>query len=121
MSRVERIEKIVEITDTASQYGSGLLKVFATPAMIALMEGAAHKLAKSIVSENEDTVGTEVNIKHLRATPVGVTVYAEAELIERDERRLTFRVVAFDDNGEIGNGTHTRFIISPEKFMKKIS
>ena len=116
-----RVEKTVEISDTAAQYGSGLLEVFATPAMVALMENAAHKLAQSIVAEGEDSVGTEVNIKHIRATPVGATVYAEAELIEREDRKLTFKVMAYDNNGEIGNGTHTRFIISPEKFMKKIS
>ena len=121
MNKIERIEKIVEKTDTAAQYGSGLLEVFATPAMIALMERAAHKLAQSIVAEREDTVGTEVNIKHIRATPIGASVYAEAELVEKEERKLVFRVAAFDDKGEIGNGTHIRFIISPEKFMGKIS
>ena len=118
---VKRVEKIVEVADTAAQYGSGLLAVFATPAMVALMEGAAHKLALSIVGEGEDTVGIEVNIKHLRATPVGAKVYAEAELIEQDGRKLVFKVSAYDDKGEIGSGTHTRFIISPEKFMMKIS
>jgi len=121
MSRVERIEKIVEIADTAAQYGSGLLEVFATPAMIALMEGAAHKLALSVVAEGEDTVGTEVNIKHTRATPVGASVYAEAELIDIEGKKLIFRVAAFDNKGEIGHGTHTRFIISPGKFINKIS
>jgi len=118
---IERIEKIVTGSDTAAQYGSGLLEVFATPAMIALMEGAAHKLALSIVASGEDTVGTEVNIKHIRATPVGAKVYAEAELTEREDRKLIFKVTAYDDKGEIGNGTHTRFIISPERFMQRIS
>ena len=115
-----RVEKTVQISDTAAQYGSGLLEVFATPAMIALMENSAHKLAQSIVAEGEDSVGTEINIKHTRATPIGATVYAEAELIERSDRKLLFRVTAYDDKGEIGSGTHVRFIISPEKFMMKI-
>ena len=121
MKRTERVEKIVGVADTAAQYGSGLLNVFATPAMIALMESAAHKLSQSIVTEGEDTVGTEVNIKHTRATPIGVDVYAEAELIEKKERKLIFKITAYDNKGEIGNGTHVRFIISPEKFMTKIS
>ena len=120
MSKIERIGKVVELTDTAAQYGSGLLEVFSTPAMVALMEGAAHKLALSIVARGEDTVGTEVNIKHTRATLVGANVYAEAELIEREERKLIFRVAAFDDKGEIGSGIHSRFIISPEKFMNRL-
>lgn len=115
------IEKLVTETDTAEYYGSGLLKVFATPAMIALMEKSAHLLAKFSLPSNQDTVGIEVNIKHTRATPLGAKVYAEAELIEIDNKKLTFSVVAFDEMGEIGRGTHMRYIINPAKFMDKIS
>jgi len=115
------IEKLVKENDTAAYYGSGLLHVFATPAMIALMEQSAHLLAKFSLSETQDTVGIEVNVKHHRATPLGAKVYAEAELIEIDGKKLTFRVKAFDDNGEIGMGTHIRYIINTSKFMDKLS
>jgi len=114
------IEKLVEESDTAAYYGSGLLKVFATPGMIALMEKCAHLLAKQSLPEDQDTVGIEVNIKHIRATPQGAKVYAQAELSEIDGKKLTFSVKAFDDLGEIGNGTHTRYIINPVKFMNKL-
>jgi len=115
------IEKIVTETDTAEYYGSGLLKVFATPAMIALMERSAHMLAKFSLPKTQDTVGIEVNIKHTRATPMGTKVYAEAELIAVEDKKLTFSVVAFDESGEIGRGTHIRYIINPTKFMDRIS
>lgn len=115
------IEKLVEETDTAVYFGSGLLRVFATPAMIALMEKSAHLLAKFSLSENQDTVGIEIHVTHTRATPVGTKVYAEAELTEIDGKKLTFSVVTFDDQGEIGKGTHIRYIINPAKFMSKIS
>jgi len=115
------IEKLVTETDTAEYYGSGLLKVFATPAMIALMERSAHLLARFSLPTNQDTVGVEVNIKHTRATPLGAKVYAEAELITIEDKKLTFSVTAFDEMGEIGRGTHIRYIINPTKFMDRIS
>ena len=116
-----KVEKIVGKSDTASHYGSGLLEVFATPAMIALMEQSAHLLAKMYLPDNEDTVGIEVSIKHIKATPIGASVYSEAELINIDGKKLTFKVTAFDQSGEIGNGTHIRYIINPSKFMDKLS
>ena len=116
-----RIDKIVEITDTAASYGSGLLEVFSTPAMIALMEKSAHLLAKSMLDQQLDSVGTEVNIKHLRATPLNSLVSAEAELISVDGRKLVFKVSAKDNKGEIGYGTHIRYIIDPIKFMDKLN
>lgn len=116
-----RVEKIVEHADTAASYGSGMLEVFSTPAMIALMEKSAHLLAKSILNDQEDTVGTEVDIKHLRATPLGTQVSAEAELIYAEGRKLVFKVSAYDNKGEIGNGTHVRYIIDPVKFMSKLN
>ncbi len=115
------IEKLVTESDTAAYYGSGLLHVFATPGMIALMEKSAHLLAKFSLPESQDTVGIEVNVKHIRATPLGAKVYAEAELIEIDGKKLTFKVMAFDDSGEIGSGTHIRYIINPSKYMDRFS
>ncbi|PKP38382.1 MAG: hypothetical protein CVT97_01800 [Bacteroidetes bacterium HGW-Bacteroidetes-14] len=116
-----KIEKVVTQSDTAAYYGSGLLEVFATPGMIALMEQTAHLLAKSFLPEFQDTVGVEVNIKHLKASPLGAKVYAEAELISVDGKVLTFKVTAYDEKGVIGTGTHLRYIINPAKFLNKIS
>lgn len=116
-----KIEKVVTQSDTAAYYGSGLLEVFATPGMIALMEQTAHLLAKSFLPEFQDTVGVEVNIKHLKASPLGAKVYAEAELISIEGKVLTFKVTAYDEKGVIGTGTHLRYIINPAKFLNKIS
>lgn len=109
----------VEEKDTALTYGSGTLNVFATPAMTALMENTAMNAAAPYLEEGEATVGTEINIKHLSATPVGGTVTCEAELTEADGRRLVFSVKAFDNAGLIGEGTHERFVIKTEKFLAK--
>ena len=107
--------------DTAKAHGSGTLDVFATPAMIALMENTAMTSVAPYLSEDEATVGTELNVKHLSATPVGCTVTCQSELIETDGRKLTFKVTASDNKGVIGEGTHTRFIIKTEKFLAKAS
>ena len=115
------IEKLVKESGTAAYYGSGFLHVFATPAMIALMEQSAHLLAKFSLTDTQDTVGIEVNVKHTRATPLGAKVYAEAELVAIDGKKLTFKVKAFDDNGSIGEGTHIRYIINPSKYMDRLS
>lgn len=104
---------------TAEVMGSGMLPVYATPAMIALMENTA---AVSVAGELEDgqgTVGTLINVKHLAATPVGMEVTCETKLIEVDRKRLVFEVKAHDAAGVIGEGTHERFIIDNEKFMEK--
>ena len=107
----------VEEKDTAETYGSGTLRVFATPAMIALMENTAMNAVADGLEDGEATVGTEINVKHLSATPVGGTVTCEAELTEVDGRQLVFSVKAFDDKGPIGEGIHKRFIIKTEKFL----
>lgn len=104
---------------TAIAYGSGTVAVYATPAMVGLMEGAAVEALAAHLPEGTSTVGTELKIKHTAATPVGLTVRATAELIEIDGRRLVFNVQAFDEKEEIGSGTHERFIITVEKFLHK--
>lgn len=117
---IKNTQKItVTPKDTALSHGSGTLEVFATPAMIALMENTAMNTVSPYLAEGEATVGTEINAKHLSATPVGGTVTCEAELTEIDGRRLTFKVTAWDNKGVIGEGTHQRFIIKTEKFMAK--
>lgn len=104
---------------TAQALGSGLLPVFATPAMVALMEGTAAESVEPFLEGGYTTVGTALNIKHTSATPVGMRVYCESVLTEADGRRLVFSVTAFDECGEIGGGTHERFIVKSEKFMEK--
>lgn len=101
---------------TAARWGSGLVAAFATPALIALMENAAFNAMKPLLPETQTTVGVEVNVKHLAATPVGMTVRARAELLEMDGRKLVFKVEAWDDAEKIGEGTHTRFIVDLERF-----
>lgn len=105
--------------NTAKKLGSGLLPVFATPAMVALMESTASNSILKELAENEGTVGISLNVQHVSATPIGMSVYCESELIEIDKKRLVFKVEAYDEAGLIGTGTHERFIINNEKFMSK--
>ncbi|MDD4575137.1 MAG: thioesterase family protein [Bacteroidales bacterium] len=114
------LEKIVEYKDTAVSYGSGLIEVFATPAMIGLIEMTAQLSVERLLPEGHTTVGTEVNIKHIKATPIGEKVYAKTVLLEMDGKKLVFEVSAFDNKAQIGSGTHTRYIIHKERFMEKI-
>lgn len=104
---------------TAAAMGSGTLAVFATPAMIALMEKTAYISVQDALDEGMGSVGTLLNVKHVAATPVGMTVTCESELVEVDGRRLVFTVKAFDEVGLIGEGTHERFIVQNEKFLAK--
>jgi len=99
--------------------GSGTLPVFATPAMIALMENTAYKSVEDEMEEGAGTVGTLMNVKHVAATPVGMEVTCETKLIEVDRKRLVFEVKAYDAAGVIGEGTHERFIIDNERFLAK--
>ena len=111
---------VVEHKDTAAVYGSGSLEVFATPAMIALMEKTCLESVNSQIGEGNTTVGIAVNIKHLKASPVGSTIRCEAKLIEVDRKRLVFEVQCFEGETLIGEGTHERFVVDSEKFMGKV-
>lgn len=112
-------ETVVTDENTAIAAGSGSLPVFATPFMVALMENAAANCAEKFLEEGSTTVGTLLNVNHTAATPVGMKVTACAELTEAEGRKLTFKVTAWDEKGEIGSGTHERFIVYSEKFLKK--
>lgn len=112
-------EVMVEEHNTAKFMGSGLLPVFATPAMAALMEKTASESVLPCLEEGCGTVGTALNIKHIAATPEGMKVRCESELLQVDGRKLVFSVHAYDDAGLIGEGTHERFIIKNESFLAK--
>lgn len=112
-------ETVVTPELLASNVGSGLVKVYATAMMIALMEKAAVLAVEPYLEEGQGTVGTHVNVSHCSATPVGMKVWTECELIEIDRRKLVFKVAAYDERGLIGEGLHERFIIDNAKFQQK--
>lgn len=109
----------VEREDTAKEVGSGSLLVYATPCMVALMEGAACEAIAEAVPEDKTTVGVELNISHLSATPVGLEVRAEAEVTAVEKNTVTFTVTAWDEAGKIGEGTHKRVVVPVQKFLDK--
>ena len=113
----QKVEVVYE--NTATAVGSGVLEVFATPCMLALMEKTACDSVIPYLEEGWGTVGTKVEISHVAATPIGMTVRCESELTLVDGRRLEFMVKAYDDAGLIGEVTHERFLVNNEKFQKK--
>lgn len=113
------VSELVTDSNTALSVGSGSLKVYATPAMLALIEKASCEALKSVLADGETSVGTLLNVKHLAATPVGMTVSATAELVERDGRKLVFDVKAYDECGLIGEGSHERFVVLSDRFTEK--
>ena len=114
-----QIKIAVTKNDTAKVFGSGELEVLATPRMIALMEECAYKSISSDLEVGATTVGTLMDVKHLSATPVGMDVTVESEILEIDGRRVCFSVKAYDEAGLIGEGTHERFIVYSEKFLTR--
>ena len=112
-----RVEMVVTEKDTAATYKSGALEVFATPGMIALMECSAFSLLEKYGAAS---VGTEINVQHLRACLVGTKVWADSTITSVNGNWVNFEVAAFDEKGEIGKGTHTRYIVDAEKFMAKL-
>ena len=115
-----RAETVVCESNTAAAVGSGLVPVFATPYMVALMENAAANTVLPFIAEDEGTVGTHLDVSHSAATPIGMKVWAEATVTAVEGKKIVFDVIAFDEAGEIGRGTHERFIIKPEKFLAKV-
>lgn len=116
-------EKSLIVTEdlTASKVGSGLLPVYATPSMIALMENTCAESVQSYLTEGEGTVGVAVDIKHISATPVGMSVRCESLLKEVNGKKLVFEVNAYDEKGLIGTGIHKRAVINNEAFMARLS
>ena len=117
MLREERSR--VEEANTAETVGSGRLAVYATPAMLALMEKAAADLAEGGLPDDWTTVGVSLNVSHTAATPVGMEVRAAAELTAIEGRKLTFKVTAWDEIGKIGAGVHERVAVSAGDFLRK--
>ena len=113
------VSTLVEREDTAKEVGSGSLLVYATPCMVALMEGAACEAIAEALPEEKTSVGIELNISHLSATPVGLEVRAEAEVTAVEGSVITFTVTAYDEAGKIGEGTHKRAIVSTQRFLDK--
>ena len=114
------VATIVEREDTAQEVGSGSLLVYATPCMVALMEGAACEAIADCLPDTKTSVGTELNISHLSATPVGLEVRAEAEVTAVDGNTITFQVTAYDEASKIGEGAHKRVIVSTQRFLDKV-
>lgn len=104
---------------SAKAVGSGTLEVLATPIMIARMEQAAWMAVAPALEADSGTVGTQMHVKHLSPTPLGLSVTCRAELTEIDGRRLVFQVTARDDQGVVGEGVHERAIIQNERFLAK--
>lgn len=114
-------EQEVTAEMSAARVGSGLVDVFATPMMIALIEQTCYESVLPHLEVGQGTVGTLVNVAHTAATPVGMRVWCESELVEVDRRRLVFKVKVYDECGPIGEGSHERFIIDNAKFMEKLN
>jgi Predicted thioesterase len=114
-----RADTIANDTNTAEAIGSGSLRVFGTPFMIALMEKASCNSLQEALEPGKSSVGVYINVQHTSATPVGAHVYAESTVTAIDGKKITFRVTAYDDAGEIGSGEHARVIIDSSRFMER--
>jgi predicted thioesterase len=108
---------VVTETDTAGHWGSGLVPVFGTPALVGLMEGAAVQALEGRLPPGRTSVGGRIDVHHLAPTPMGMHVRARAELLEVEGRRLVFHVEAWDEVEQIGRATHERFIVDEERFV----
>lgn len=119
MDRIFTQSIIVTKDKTASEYGSGLLPVLATPALIALMENTAMQLIE--LPEGHSSVGISINMKHLKASAIGAKVFCTAKLNQSDGRKYSFSITAFDETGNlIGEAEHERFVVETIRFMKKV-
>ena len=114
-----RAETTVTQKNTAMAMGSGLAPVFATPAMVALMEEAAASSLTPYLEDGQGSVGIHLDVSHESATPPGLKVWAESEVIAVDGKQITFSVSAYDETGRIGSGKHTRALIDEARFLAK--
>jgi fluoroacetyl-CoA thioesterase len=114
------IKHIVTDADTASKWGSGLVPVFSTPALVGLMESAAVAALAGHLAPGQTSVGGRIDVRHLAATPVGMQVRARAELTGVEGRKLIFKVEAWDEVELIGEAEHERFIVDEARFLGRI-
>ncbi len=114
------VSTLVERADTALEVGSGSLLVYATPCMVALMEGAACEALEGLLPEGKTSVGIELSIRHTAATPVGLEVRAVAEVTAVEGSVISFQITAYDEAGIIGEGTHKRAVVTEQKFLDKV-
>lgn len=113
-------EKLVVTNDVAINFlGPGAARVLGTPYMILWIETTARNSVKDLLDPGYDTVGTEVKVRHLAATPMGMTVTFQSEVTSVEERRINFRVEAFDEKDKIAEGTHQRAIINVARFTER--
>lgn len=113
------ISMTVTEADTAAKWGSGLVPVFGTPALVGIMETTAVKALDGYLPKHQTTVGGHIDVRHLAATPVGMQVRAHAELVAIDGRKLTFQIEAWDEVEKVGEALHERFVIDKEKFISR--
>ena len=111
----------VKTEHLAINVGSGDQEVFSTPSLVALMENSAVNAISEFLEEGETSVGVEINVKHISATPLNVEVTSTAKIVEVDGRKVAFTIEAFDNKEKIGEATHTRFVLNAQKFMAKTS
>ena len=111
---------VVTNTNTAQAMGSGLVPVYATPALVALFEEAAVNALKPSLETGKTSVGTRIEVSHLAATPIGMTVRAQATLSVVDGRRLVFDVVAHDEVERIAEGIHERVLVDEQRFVARV-
>lgn len=117
---VGEAEAIVTPGLTAEMWGSGLVQAYSTPAMIGLMENASVIAIQKHLSQDQTSVGMEINIRHLSATPIGMQVRSRAELVAVEESRLKFKVEAWDEKEKIGEGTHVRAVVDAKRFTERL-
>jgi fluoroacetyl-CoA thioesterase len=114
------LEHVVTADDTASRWGSGLVPVFSTPALVGLMESAAVRALEGNLQPGQTSVGTHIDVRHLAATPVGMKVRTKAGLTAVDGRKLVFKIQAWDDVELIGEADHERFVVDEAKFVARV-
>jgi len=120
LQKIGQASAIVNDNNTAKYVKSGDMDVFSTPMMVALMEEAACNCIKPYLPDEQSSVGININVNHIKASKVGANITAKATVTGQDGKKIEFAVNAFDDGGEIGNGTHTRFIVDREKFLSRL-
>jgi len=113
------LEKVAEPHESAAAVASGALDVFSTPSLVALFERTALLTVDPTLPEGFGTVGAEISVRHLKATPIGSKVRCTAEVTAVEGKRVSFRGEMWDGSGRIGEGTHTRFVVNKEEFEKR--